>query len=367
VGSTLFFTADDGAHGTELWTSDGTPDGTKMLKDIQPGQQGSVPFQLTAVGSTLFFLVNFGDPSGGLWKSDGTADGTVPLKDDDFSYIADANGTAFIGGGGGLWTTDGTPEGTIKLKDFYSQAAVSFQGTLYFQGSTSQGLELWKSNGTVGGTVMVKDIDPGPDSGYPYHMTPFGNRLLFAANDGVHGIELWKSDGTEAGTVMIKDINPGMRTNKPEPRNSDPQTFVSIGKRALFVANRRGHGYELWRTDGTPTGTVMVRDIRHGSGGIRGSQIFVMSRLLGAGAVFYANDGEHGAELWKSNGWHDGTVLVKDINSGLASSNAPEVGPVLTTFGTDGWFPADDGVHGVEPWTTDGTQAGTNMLKNINP
>src|SRR5207247_195058 len=145
----------------------------------------------------------------------------------------------------------------------FSQALVAFRGRLYFQGYTSStGLELWTSEGTAAGTEKVNEIQPGPGSGYPYHMTPFGNRLLFQATDGVHGVELWKTNGTKAGTAMIKDINPGLQING-QPRSSDPQEFVTVGKRALFVANERGHGFELWRTNGTPSGTVMVRDIRH--------------------------------------------------------------------------------------------------------
>ncbi|NIP52547.1 MAG: hypothetical protein GWN61_15505, partial [candidate division Zixibacteria bacterium] len=44
---------------------------------------------------------------------------------------------------------------------------------------------------------------------YPSSLINVNGTLFFAASDGIHGYELWKSDGTAAGTVMVKDINPG--------------------------------------------------------------------------------------------------------------------------------------------------------------
>jgi ELWxxDGT repeat protein len=55
--------------------------------------------------------------------------------------------------------------------------------------------------------VPVKDIDP--DDGYysgPSGLTDVAGTLFFAADDGTHGQELWKSDGTKSGTVQVRDI-----------------------------------------------------------------------------------------------------------------------------------------------------------------
>ena len=81
VNGTLFFTAKDVTHGTELWRSDGTVAGTSLVKDIRSGSDSSDPGLLTNVNGTLFFTANDGTTGRELWKSDGTAAGTVLVKD----------------------------------------------------------------------------------------------------------------------------------------------------------------------------------------------------------------------------------------------------------------------------------------------
>jgi ELWxxDGT repeat protein len=77
---TLFFVADDGYSGRELWRSDGTADGTRLVRDIIPGLATPFPYALTPVGGALFFVTLQG--AGGvqeLWRSDGSEAGTVRL------------------------------------------------------------------------------------------------------------------------------------------------------------------------------------------------------------------------------------------------------------------------------------------------
>ena len=58
--------------------------------------------------------------------------------------------------------------------------------------------------------MLVKDISPEAQVSAPASLTDVGgDAVLRAPTDGVSGRELWKSDGTEAGTVLVKDINPG--------------------------------------------------------------------------------------------------------------------------------------------------------------
>ena len=88
----------------------------------------------------------------------------------------------------------------------------------------------------------------------------FNGSLYFAANDGTHGTELWKTDGTSSGTALVSDIWPGSS-------GSGVGLLTNVNNNVLyFQANDGTHGTELWKTDGTSSGTVMVKDINPGSG-----------------------------------------------------------------------------------------------------
>src|SRR4051794_16952004 len=169
LNDTLVFTARDGTNGRELWTSDGTAKGTKLIKDIAPGHADSDPQYLTVFGGAVYF-----GAAGGLWKSDGTAAGTVQVRAVGGTPrdLTDVNGTLFFCAGGALWKSDGTPSGTTQVVSGSvagdPQALAAVNGTLFFYAvGTGSGRELWKSDGTTSGTVLVKDIYAGPGSSTP--------------------------------------------------------------------------------------------------------------------------------------------------------------------------------------------------------
>src|SRR5262249_47723603 len=97
------------------------------------------------------------------------------------------------------------------------------------------------------------------------------NGTLFFRDDGGES-ELWKSDGTTGGTMMVKDIFPGMHRQYDSygnwwyvPNSSNPEQLTSVNGTLFFVANDGTHGRELWRSDGTEGGTTLVKDISAGS------------------------------------------------------------------------------------------------------
>jgi ELWxxDGT repeat protein len=156
---------------------------------------------------------------------------------------------------------------------------------------------------------LVKDINPGTgDGALPYRGVVNGI-LYFQGSDGTHGPELWRSDGTAAGTYLVKDINPG-------PNGSAPVSFTDVNGTLFFAAVTAAAGYELWKSDGTAAGTVMTMDINPGTGSSIVSEPFTSLAVMNGVVYFQAYSPAYGFELWRSDGTEFGTDMVKDISSG---------------------------------------------------
>ena len=158
--------------------------------------------------------------------------------------------------------------------------------------------------------ALIKDINPGGLSSKPgenvfFNMVGklFNVMLFFPADDGVHGVELWKTDGTAAGTVLVADINPS--------GSGSPGSFVVFNNTLFFSATDGVHGIELWKSDGTAAGTVRVKDIR--VGGLSGAFVDCRMAVSNGQLFFAAVDITHGAELWKTDGTEAGTGLLIDL------------------------------------------------------
>ncbi|MDB5388291.1 MAG: hypothetical protein JWM11_3937 [Planctomycetaceae bacterium] len=378
VNGTLFFSATNGTAGYELWKSNGTASGTVQVKDIFPGAGDSSPAYLTNVNGILYFTANDGTSGAELWRSDGTAGGTVLVKDiasDPTGRsprdLTNVNGTLYFTADDGilgreLWTTDGTEAGTVLIKDINPGSDASspsyltnMNGTLYFAAYNSTvGDELWKSDGTAAGTVPVKDIAGGSSSSFPSALTIVDSTLYFNAENNVGGRELWRTDGTDAGTFQVKDINPG--SGSAFDQFFSLRTMTNVSGTLYFRAFDPVNGTELWKSDGTAAGTVLVKDIKTGTSSSVPRSLANVNGTL----YFSANDAVVGYELWKSDGTTAGTVLVKDIKPGSDSSDPG----FLTNLNGTLYFGAEDsGVAGGELWTSNGTAAGTVQVADILP
>ena len=403
VNGTLFFVATTGTSGTgtgkELYKSNGTSAGTTLVKDIYVGGNSN-PANLTNWNGTLYFTATDATHGTELWKSDGTTAGTVLVKDINIStassnpsnlivfnnalYFVATNGT----NGYELWKTDGTEAGTAMVIDLYTGSVESFTngiagryfaamgGYLYFmaKGSSTTGYELWRTDGTAGGTTLVKDIYPGANDGFPNHLTNINGTLYFWARTNETGYELWKSDGTINGTVMVRDIYPGFQDGgfTYYENSYNGHCFFSLGSNAYFIATDGSTGYELWKTDGTEAGTVQVKDIKPGTnssfigGGYTYNNGYSGLTLFKNELYFSSEDGTaqpyHGSELWKTNGTEAGTVMVKDIVAGTGDST-PEF---FTIYNNTLYFAAGSGSSTRVLWkTTDGTEASTISISGI--
>ena len=368
VNGTLFFTADDGVHGRELWKSDGTLAGTVLVKDIADGDDGSAPDGLVNVNGLLFFVADDGVHGSELWASDGTEGGTLLVKDivsgsggSSLASLTNVSGTVFFVAddavhGAELWKSDGTAAGTTLVSDIAATGGsdphelVGLGTTAYFaaQSNAADGMQLWKSDGTSAGTILVKQINVA-GSANPRYLTILDGNLLFAADDGSTGVELWKSDGTSAGTVLVKDILDGTD-------GSAPDQLTVVNGTLFLTADDGSSGRELWKTDGTAAGTVLVKDILDGAEGSTPGVLTAVDNQL----LFAASDGVNGRELWRSDGTANGTTMVTDI----APSGDADPSGLLNVNGML-FFAANDGTTGVELWRSDGTAGGTAQVKDI--
>ena len=373
VGDRFFFSVFKA--GQELWMSDGTIAGTVGIPTSQPPASSIRPsldflrgeHSFANHGGRLLFGSSFGLPR--LWTSDATPAGTTVLKT--FISLATSpvrdltptdGGFSFLNAGALFARTDGTPEGTDSIpSDFSLLGQITAVGASVFYAcsdfNSPTGRELCKSDGTEAGTVFVKDIRPGEEGSSADQLTRSGSTLFFVADDGTSGRELFKSDGTEGGTTLVRDIRPG--------GDSLPDRLTDVAGTLFFSASTEDEGRELWKSDGTAAGTLLVKDIRpSGDSSIETAPHWGgFTAALGSTLFFVADDGTSGSELWKSDGTEAGTVLVKDIAPG-ARGSAPFW---LTRAGGRVFFSADDGTNGRELWGSDGTEAGTRMVVNIGP
>jgi len=162
--------------------------------------------------------------------------------------------------------------------------------------------------------------------------------------------ELWRTDGTKSGTARVKNIR--------SVGSALPKSFVKINNTYFFMANDGVHGRELWKSQGTEGSTVLVKDIKTtGKGHSNPQHLIDINGTL----FFAAKDGVNGVELWKSDGTAFGTRMVKNINK-VGNSKPINMTNVNGTL----YFTANDEKNGRELWRSDGTLEGTNQVNDIN-
>ncbi|MBV6624862.1 MAG: hypothetical protein KI793_18370 [Rivularia sp. (in: Bacteria)] len=357
-----------------------------LIKDIKPGAESSNPGILDDVnGNLLFTTFDTNSLNTQLWKTDGSEAGTLLIqgfggasfpptdvvKVNDLIYFLQVSGFTSKS----LVRTDGTADGTFSIANVSLRAPADISNltklgdTVFYTGFDSSDLfqsKLFKIDQNTNQPVQVKqDISSGGAN--PQDLTAVDNTLFFSANANSiqdnPDIELWKSDGTDAGTVVVKDIN--------STASSSPDLFADVNGTLFFSAEDGSTGRELWKSDGTEAGTVLIKDINPGSGSsisptpVTAPTSNSGNKFADVNGTFYfvADDGTNGSELWKSNGTEAGTVLVKDIIQGSEGSNPNNLTNVKGTL----FFTVNDGSNGIELWKSDGSESGTTLVKDINP
>ncbi|MGL4460945.1 MAG: ELWxxDGT repeat protein [Planctomycetia bacterium] len=167
--------------------------------------------------------------------------------------------------------------------------AVEVDGVLYFHGTTlDEGAELWRYLPTLDRYELVADIQDGSLSGLPEKLTNVDGTLYFIADDGTSGVELWRSDGTTSGTFRVKDIGPGADDGLTRYSQFFDTILANVDGKLFFQANDGSRGLELWTSDGTESGTLLVKEVVVGSpNGVPRNLINVNGTLFFTGLTNY--------------------------------------------------------------------------------
>ena len=408
-GDRVVFNADDGLGGRELWVSDGTEEGTRPLtaREVPVGNE---PYLWYEADGYFYFSADDGVNGQEVWRTDGTAAGTglhfefgEGEADSYLGFGGELQGFAIItaydpqDNSNGLWRIEngsGDLNLVTTLPDGFSTQPNSFQRLgdvlLFWADDGVNGRELWRTDGTEAGTHLVKDVVKGEASGS--YSSDGGNVWVGVANglalfrspeivSGELRPALWVTDGSEAGTQRI------YAAEAMYPRAFSFPQDGGLGSYVLFVGDTEAEGEEPWVSDGTTQGTRLLADIKQGTESsfpyslpfLRGRQYFgaagfqlniwrtdgiivepVSAALNGFsssgcafGEVFVfggvrLSDGT-GFELWASDGTNAGTSLVADLNEGVSSS----IPRSFVCLEDRAFFIADDGSHGRELWAVD--------------
>ncbi|WP_276134046.1 ELWxxDGT repeat protein [Polluticoccus soli] len=349
MGGKLYFFATENVltTGFELYSSDGTRQGTKLVKNINPipgefsiGYPHQELIGKRAVGNTLFFVANDGTHGFEMWTSDGTNAGTQLLTDLNPTPGEGSNPTNFIVYNGkmvfnatatnaakdtALWISDGTAVGTIKLMDnlFNMSDYAVMNNLLYFYAkNTLTDVEgIYVTDGTPQGTHVIVNMQlPGSYYGYfpkPAYLTAFNNKLYFSAYSAAEGQELWVSDGTTQGnTKLFKNLDGTSEHSSPT------QLTVANGRLYFKAANRTSgstKSVDIWSTDGTLSGTIKhvvpgSNALLTGPGWLDGEMMASPLIQLGNNLIFsnFYTNAQYGPPLWKLDLTH---VNVKQVST----------------------------------------------------
>ncbi|HYQ82955.1 MAG TPA: hypothetical protein VEP28_02930, partial [Rubrobacter sp.] len=347
TGSRMVFALDDGEHGIEPWVTDGTPQGTRLLRDLCPGSCDSEVWGFHLLGSRLIFTASTPTQGNEPWSTDGTPAGTRLLRDVcagncssvPFGLRELGNGRLFGAADAErnyqLWKTNGTFRGTTRITSFQPDSAILYRmgspvrGAVLFAARTPrEGVELWRTDGTAAGTYLLRDVwDHDLGGSRPHSFQQVGNRHFYIADDSVHGESIWTSDGTASGTSLAAAFAPD------DPQQTSYEWVKAAAGGRYFVLRNANGGPELWSSDGTEAGTRRLTQ--------PGLHMYSL-RLVSTGsrvAVVATQDLEETSwsRLWTSDGTENGTRTL-DLPEGHVGELAAFQGRFVFTLSRDLWI-----------------------------
>jgi ELWxxDGT repeat protein len=299
----FYFAADDGINGGELWVSDGTKNGTSMVKDINVGSNGSFPEIITIFKDKMLIMAREADNERRLFLSDGTNTGTTLLYNGKIRsdlitpQAVEYQGNLYFISDDKLWKSDGTTAGTVAVTNAYdSEFLVVFNNKLYFSGNGLR-YNLMESDGTAIGTKQVVSLSTSSNYDEVSFLRVSQGKLFFrGAYKGMTNRELYVSDGTAAGTKFLKELD-----NEPT-LSSNPRYFNDLNNKTIFLSDKG-----LWKTDGTSDSTVLIKALKFDT------QLFEVPEnlitVIGDKAYFKARPipSTFNNNLWVTDGTANGT------------------------------------------------------------
>jgi ELWxxDGT repeat protein len=364
----LFFVGTTTSQGQELWVTDGTTPGTRLVQDLNPGSsdgfaRSSNPQFLGANRDRIFLKTdrpNQNQPQ--LWSSNGTITTAIASTNSQFARAlrtatfepnippaAIVNDNLLIpvvtAQNTQLWQSNGSRTQLLKQWNAPDRSANALLQLFTNAGNqaffTIGNTQLARTDGTTAGTIVLATVNP---AGEPF--TPWQGRIYFEGETPDRGFEWWTSDGTVKGTQLLADILPG-------PNSSAPRMLGGLGQQFFALANSP-QGYELWRTNGTPSTTQRVKRLSNQPSSMANRKSFVHQ-----GKLFFSFLGAQGGELWVTDGTEKGTQpLVQNLSQSIDE---------LVSFQNRLYFRAGNNTTGQELWVSDGTAKGTQMVIDLSP
>jgi len=364
------FMASDGDHGNEIMVTDGTVAGTRLLVDLTPGPDSSwTDTNQHAISNGLLYFAH----DGNLWVSDFTAGGTRAVTNFDIDPDVGASLDWIWSYHGGVlfryessdrvssvYFSDGTSAGTRELLGIPEAPdlerigfiAVRNDLALFMVMQQSGTTQLWTTDGTAANTRHIAGPDGDLDAGSWF--APGGSRLLFFGSTAATGREVWTSDGTDAGTLLLRDFSPG-------PSDSSAMVEQATSHYSSLRVTQSDGTRPIWITDGTVAGTRPVTDLDASmasdtfnlfNAGFLGDDLYLWKfETLALGAT-------QSYHLWRYT-----PATHQLVNRG--SITARELSPMGTLLNQRLLFVTDDPVLGLEPWASDGSITGIGLLGNL--
>lgn len=340
LGEELAFVADDRLHGAELWMTDGTADGTRLVADICEGSCGSSPFLLGALEGELLFAA-FQEATGfELWATDGTGGGTRLVTE-----LCPGDCSGFLRAG---W-----------MGSFDPRRSAVLESELYFSGYDEvRGEELWATDGTAMGTRLVGDLCEDLCFSSPRSFVSYGDEIWFTASEQEGVRRVWRVSAS-AGPSIVPDLCGTKSLAAKEPLVHDDRLYwlgscygenfsekrthlivedagalVSLGQLPLDGRGYAGIAYslrsvgerlfflqspfdyavsdEIWVSGGVEGAPLRKVDVTFPNGGSFSGADLGPLRVLGEAVFFFAGE-RSGSTVWRSDGTEAGTWKLADL------------------------------------------------------